>query len=167
MLVKQRPRELRLTTPCPPVSKSIEHLITLRLSCPIIRFILSLPPICRSVRRFHLTSENPDGNIVHKSGLPVTHRLLDRLSSLGITSVTVKSEIQDAINPKDALASSCDPEVFATVSHLLAKTTERLSGIFQNLQNSVPVSTTEIQENVSAFVEQIAAMLPLYSVFLP
>lgn len=99
---------------------------------------------------------DPDGNIVHKSGLPVTQRLLDRLSSLGITSVTVKSEIQDTINAKDALASSCDPEVFATVSHLLAKTTERLSGVFQNLQNSVPVSTTEIQESVSEFVEQIA-----------
>jgi HD-GYP domain-containing protein (c-di-GMP phosphodiesterase class II) len=99
---------------------------------------------------------DPDGNIVHKSGLPVTQRLLDRLSSLGITSVTVKSESQDAINPLETLASSCDPETFASVANLLEQTTEKLGHVFRDLQNSVPVSSSEIHENVSAFVKQIA-----------
>jgi HD-GYP domain-containing protein (c-di-GMP phosphodiesterase class II) len=99
---------------------------------------------------------DPDGNIVHKSGLQVTQRLLDRLSSLGITSVTVKSESQDAINPLVTLASSFDPEIFTSVSNLLEHTTEKLRSIFRDLQNSVPVSACDIDESVSAFVKQIA-----------
>jgi HD-GYP domain-containing protein (c-di-GMP phosphodiesterase class II) len=99
---------------------------------------------------------DPEGNIVHKSGLPVTQRLLDRLASLGITSVTVKSESQESINPIDTLASTCDPESFATVANLLEQTTEKLGGIFRDLQNSVPVSSNDINENVAGFVKQIA-----------
>ena len=100
---------------------------------------------------------DPDGNIVHKSGLPVTQRLLDRLASLGITSVTVRSESQESINPLETLASAYDPEIFASVANLLEKTTEKLGSIFRDLQNSVPVSSSEINESVSAFVRQIAS----------
>ena len=99
---------------------------------------------------------DPDGNIVHKSGLPVTQRLLDRLASLGITSVTVRSESQESINPLETLASSYDPEIFASAANLLEKTTEKIGSIFRDLQNSVPVSSSEINESVSAFVRQIA-----------
>ncbi len=35
---------------------------------------------------------DPDGNIVHKAGLPVTERLLVRLKAMGVTSVTVRGE---------------------------------------------------------------------------
>jgi HD-GYP domain-containing protein (c-di-GMP phosphodiesterase class II) len=97
----------------------------------------------------------PDGNIVHKSGLPITQRLLDRLNSLGVTMVTVRGESKEPAATA-ILHSFFDPALIQEITHRLDESIEELGNSIERLLSGQSIRADALNDHVDSFVSQAA-----------
>ncbi|MCU0716562.1 MAG: HD domain-containing protein [Pirellula sp.] len=81
---------------------------------------------------------DPLGRLVHKSGLPITEQLLDRLSVMGVTTVTVRG----SSSPEQAetvLQPQLDPLLVEEVNQRMDATIKILTRSFRELGSSTTI----------------------------
>jgi len=98
---------------------------------------------------------DPDGNIVHKSGLPVTERLLERLKAMGVTSVTVRGE-SPKFEVDEILGSYFDAQHLETITTKLEEGIEELSRSIESLLKGDSIEPKLVSTCVESFIEQSA-----------
>lgn len=98
---------------------------------------------------------DPDGNIVHKAGLPVTERLLDRLKAMGVTSVTVRGESLK-VDVNDILGSYFDAAHLEAITTKLEEGIEELNRSIESLINGDSIEPKLVTGCVESFIEQAA-----------
>lgn len=96
---------------------------------------------------------DPDGNIVHKAGLPVTERLLVRLQSMGVTSVTVRGETP-VVDIDGILNSYFDAEHLHAITTKLEEGIEELNRSIESLINGNAIEPKLMTDCVESFIEQ-------------
>lgn len=98
---------------------------------------------------------DPFGNIVHKAGLPVTERLLERLKAMGVTSVTVRGESsQSAI--EEVFESFFDSERLQLIATKLEEGIESLSRSIEAVVHGQEIQPKLMVDCVESFIDQAA-----------
>ena len=98
----------------------------------------------------------PEGNIVHKAGLPITERLLDRLKAMGVTSVTVHGKSL-SVDVGDVLGSYFDAARLQAITTKLDEGIELLNQSIESLINGESVEPKLVTGCVESFIEQATA----------
>ncbi|MCU0713034.1 MAG: hypothetical protein MUC43_13315 [Pirellula sp.] len=96
---------------------------------------------------------DPDGNIVHKAGLPVTERLLERLKSMGVTSVTVRGEAP-VVDVDSILNSYFDAEHLQAITTKLEEGIEELNRSIESLIQGNAIEPKLMTDCVESFIQQ-------------
>jgi HD-GYP domain-containing protein (c-di-GMP phosphodiesterase class II) len=97
------------------------------------------------------------GVVLHKAGLPISERLLERLASKGIHSLRIIGRIPSAPkNPKELLLSSYDSRVVDNIKNAATRAENALCNMAGAILNGVAIDTQEIKSSVSNIVEQAA-----------
>lgn len=96
----------------------------------------------------------PDGSIVHKAGLPVTNRLLERLEKLGVTKVSVRGAKQPVEDSTSILLGAYDPEVVSEITSRINSTVEQLSDTYRQLLSMESVDANTLEASLGGFIEK-------------
>jgi response regulator RpfG family c-di-GMP phosphodiesterase len=93
------------------------------------------------------------GNLLHKAGMPITQRLLDRLVAKKIHSVTILGESKlDKSNTRDVLLQSYPPELISSIQSSISETESRIEDFVDCIAKSDEVDSAPVIESVDSFV---------------
>lgn len=98
---------------------------------------------------------DPFGHIVHKAGLPVTERLLERLKAMGVTSVTVRGESSQAAI-EEVFESFFDSERLQLIATKLEEGIDCLSRAIEAVVQGHEIEPRLMVDCVESFVDQAA-----------
>ncbi|MFN7876650.1 MAG: HD-GYP domain-containing protein [Pirellula sp.] len=98
---------------------------------------------------------DPEGNILHAAGVPVTERLLVRLESMGVSSVTVRGESSE-IRVGEILCSYFDASHIEAITEKLEEGIESLNRSITSLINGDSIEPKLVTDCVESFIDQAA-----------
>jgi hypothetical protein len=96
---------------------------------------------------------DPGGNILHAAGVPVTERLLIRLQSMGVSSVTVRGESPE-IRVSEILGSYFDASHIEAITKKLEQGIESLNRSITSLMKGESIEPKLMTDCVESFIEQ-------------
>ena len=102
---------------------------------------------------FDLTDS--EGNVLHRSGMPITERLLERLAAKNIFSLSVRqADPEDEKNPDDLLRASFPSELIRAVESSISYVEECLSDSFDAIEKNEPFEIDRMEDSVLGFIRQ-------------
>lgn len=102
---------------------------------------------------FDLTDAN--GAVLHKAGMPISERLLERLASRGIHSLKIIGRAPSTSKPaSEVLLSAYDNRVVTGLQTAASKAETSLRDLAFNLKNGGDVDVREVKSSVNSFLEQ-------------
>lgn len=96
---------------------------------------------------------DPEGNILHAAGVPVTQRLLDRLQSMGVTSVTVRGESPEIL-VGEVLCSYFDASHIEAIKANLEQGIENLNRSITSIIAGDSIEPKLVTDCVESFIDQ-------------
>lgn len=102
---------------------------------------------------FDLTDS--EGNVLHRSGMPITVLLLERLASKNIHSLSVRqAEPEQETTPENLLRESFPSELIQSVEASISHVEECLSDSFDAIEKNEPVQMDRFEDSVVGFIRQ-------------
>jgi len=94
------------------------------------------------------------GVLLHKAGIPVSDRLIERLQKRNIHSVRVKGRAVDAIDQDSILFSLFDSFTIEKTKQIVAASEAAISKFAASLRQGEAGNVTELKANVNLFIVQ-------------
>ena len=93
-----------------------------------------------------------DGKVLHKSGMPITDRLVERLKRMNISSLTVKGAVpKQEIYSTELFLSAFSDDVIESIQQSLHQAEVSLAQVFDSLRSNDSVHLHELQASVEDF----------------
>jgi HD-GYP domain-containing protein (c-di-GMP phosphodiesterase class II) len=96
-----------------------------------------------------------DGNVLHRAGMAITDRLLERLHKKGIHSVTVKGGAPNASSPDQILIDSFPSEVTRRIHSIISDVEVQLSRFASAIENQERIDVRPFDASISHFADQV------------
>ncbi len=105
-----------------------------------------------TVLSFDLLDSN--GNVLHKSGMPISERLKERLAAIGITSVTIKGASEATPSRVESVLNNAfDPAVLQAVNESIAAAEKAVTNAIERLERKESIDAEEVSHGVESFIE--------------
>ena len=96
-----------------------------------------------------------EGNVLHRSGMPVTDRLLERLAATNIVSLTIRQTEQETEkSPENLLRDSFPSELIRSVESAISNVEECLSDSYDAIGRNEPMEMERFEDSVLGFIRQ-------------
>ena len=93
------------------------------------------------------------GVVLHKAGMPISQRLIDRLQKKSIHSVTVKGRAREVPSLASMLLSYFDSATIEAVNRTLTGSEHALSSFATSLREGNGSDITELKDNINQFID--------------
>ncbi|XZE46737.1 HD-GYP domain-containing protein [Pirellulaceae bacterium SH467] len=105
-----------------------------------------------TVLSFDLLDSN--GNVLHKSGMPISERLKERLAAIGITSVTIKGASEATPSRVESVLSNAfDPAILQAVHESISKAELAVVNAIEKLARKESIDADEVAQGVESFID--------------
>jgi len=94
------------------------------------------------------------GVVLHKAGIPISDRLIERLQKKNIHSVTVKGRVAEAIDQDSILFSLFDSFAIEKTKQIVTASEMAISKFAASLRQGEAGDVTELTANVNLFIAQ-------------
>ena len=91
------------------------------------------------------------GVVLHKAGMPISQRVIDRLQKKNIHSVTVKGQAREVPSLASMLLSYFDSATIEAVDRILTRCEHALRSFAASLREGTDIA--ELSENINQFID--------------